>query len=190
MSSALLQSCAYHFDISLDMLCGKGRLPHLVRARAAVAYVLRHRDGSSYPRIGKRLCRDHSTVIHLVRNASAWRLEHPEVDEFIATHMGLPKHCPSVIGAPAFSAELIEPEPQAKPELEVVKLAPICDPTGDLDVPASELVVLPGITPFILNEDGFTAKELLLRSDIRSSSTALLAAIRREHPNRVGARAA
>ena len=62
-----------------DALTDRTRDHNTIRARMAVAWVLRHRRSPppSYPVIGKLLERDHSSVIHLVRRADGLRVRDP-----------------------------------------------------------------------------------------------------------------
>lgn len=53
-------------QVDLDQLRAKSRQVRIVRARRHLAWVLRE-AGWSFPRIGKFLDRDHSTVMHAVR---------------------------------------------------------------------------------------------------------------------------
>lgn len=67
----IIDAIARCFDMSGADMTGKGRFRHIVRARNCAAYVL-HKRGNSFPRIGKFLGgRDHSTVIHAVRQFEA-----------------------------------------------------------------------------------------------------------------------
>ena len=63
----------HHRDI-----LGLSRLPLHVEARALVVRALR-KQGLSYPRIGRRIGRDHSTVIFLDRNVEAYAARNPKV---------------------------------------------------------------------------------------------------------------
>ena len=60
----LLDAVADAFEIDPAEITGTNRGRVYVDARAAVAYILRQR-GSSFPMIGKRLNRDHSSIVHL-----------------------------------------------------------------------------------------------------------------------------
>lgn len=61
----LLSVVADEFNMTPQELKGDSRVAEFVEARALVADVLRHRKWS-YPRIGRLLDRDHSTVINLL----------------------------------------------------------------------------------------------------------------------------
>jgi len=66
-------------------ILGKKRTREYARVRQAISYVLhRRRPDLSYCQIGRQLGqRDHSTIIHSVREARKHRLKDPEFDTLI-----------------------------------------------------------------------------------------------------------
>lgn len=73
----LILACAELFNIHPRDLTGDYRYQFIVRARYALFLALRRR-GWSYPRIGKLLKRDHSSVIHGVKRALYYSERDPE----------------------------------------------------------------------------------------------------------------
>lgn len=61
-------TCAV-YGVSEQVLLSPSRVPLLVRARQQIIRILRDLGGFSYPEIGRRLNRDHSTVIHSYESA-------------------------------------------------------------------------------------------------------------------------
>ena len=52
---------------SLRILQGKARCASISRARASVAWELARETGMSFPEIGALLCKDHTSVLHMIR---------------------------------------------------------------------------------------------------------------------------
>lgn len=63
-------------------ILGLSQCEEIVEARAVVATILR-RGGMSYPRIGERLGRDHSSVLNLVRRIPVYAERNPLVTEVL-----------------------------------------------------------------------------------------------------------
>lgn len=61
-------TCAV-YGVSEQVLLSPSRVPLLVRARQQIIRIMRDCGGFSYPEIGRRLNRDHSTVIHSYESA-------------------------------------------------------------------------------------------------------------------------
>ena len=83
VASFVLKCCAA-WDIKPELLLGKGRsYQEVVAARKAMAWLLRQSPWClSYPRIGRVLERDHTSVMHLVstfddamQNGEGWVFE-------------------------------------------------------------------------------------------------------------------
>ena len=69
--------CAEH-GVDFDEVCSDRRFLNLVLIRQEIFYRIRVELGMSYPEIGKRFNRDHSTIIHGVRrHAKRFNLEVP-----------------------------------------------------------------------------------------------------------------
>lgn len=66
----ILETAIKHNLMPAEML-GAQRAPHLVKARHEVMYRLKTETTMSLPAIGKRIGKDHSTVIHGVRKHKA-----------------------------------------------------------------------------------------------------------------------
>jgi chromosomal replication initiation ATPase DnaA len=73
-----LEDAAMFSGCSRRSILGRGNHPKCVRARWACWWMLREVAEMSYPEIGVMVGRDHSTVIHALRdirsNAAAWSL--------------------------------------------------------------------------------------------------------------------
>lgn len=71
------QICDEH-GADFDEVCGDRRFQHLVLIRQEIFYRIRVELGMSYPEIGKRFNRDHTTILHGVRrHAKRFNLEVP-----------------------------------------------------------------------------------------------------------------
>lgn len=118
MSAAdLIAAASLHFGVSAVDIVGSRRFAVLIPPRAAVAYVLRERDGLSYPRIGRALGnRDHTTALHLVKNLCPELMDDPDFAAFVGEHIE------STSTPPSPSLKLVPlPEGMAEPiELEEV----------------------------------------------------------------------
>ena len=67
--------------LTIHDLDGRGRMRHVVRARKVYSH-LAHEAGYSFPHIGRHLAdRDHSTIVHHVRNYDAWKRKDPLIEE-------------------------------------------------------------------------------------------------------------
>lgn len=84
-------TCAV-YGITETVLLSPSRVPLLVRARQQIIRILRERGGFSYPEIGRRLNRDHSTVIHsyesAINNPEPLQKEYEEIVERIEATQG------------------------------------------------------------------------------------------------------
>ncbi len=60
----IIKSVAEYYGIQIDDLTGRSRKKEMVEPRQVVMYLLRDILGVSYPYIGEKLGRDHTTVIH------------------------------------------------------------------------------------------------------------------------------
>lgn len=70
---ALVAAVAAESGIPADDLLGRRRQPRVARARHLLCWCARDRLGWSYPKIGRVLGRDHTTVLHAVRMVAADR---------------------------------------------------------------------------------------------------------------------
>lgn len=59
-----IQLASHLYDVRVDEILSPKRDSHIVRARQAAMAVLRDLKGYSYPTIGRRFDRDHTTVMH------------------------------------------------------------------------------------------------------------------------------
>lgn len=87
-STRVLSAAAHCFNVPLSALSGVSRDPVLVRARFAVAYVLREADPLKYstPVLARIIGRkDHSTIIHAVKRARVLIEDDAEFAGHVAT---------------------------------------------------------------------------------------------------------
>ena len=68
LKSAAISRAAEHHGVTVAEIKGRSRLGHVVAARQDVFLALRE-AGWSFPRIGRAMGRDHSTVMHGVARA-------------------------------------------------------------------------------------------------------------------------
>lgn len=73
----IVNDCSAVFRIPVDELFGRGRTKEVVQARNAAFYVARHQLGLSFPVIGRRFGRDHTTIIHGAEKIAADMLGNP-----------------------------------------------------------------------------------------------------------------
>lgn len=71
----VLEQVCRHFNLRLADLLGAGRGPRVTRPRQLAMYLLRHRSRLSYPEIGQRLRRHHTTALHACRRVAERRDE-------------------------------------------------------------------------------------------------------------------
>lgn len=65
----ILDICCAVYCVWPENVIGPSRSTHLVQARRQVVRVLREKRGMSFVEIGKRLNRDHSTILHAFNSA-------------------------------------------------------------------------------------------------------------------------
>jgi hypothetical protein len=74
---------ATHTGITVEQIYGKRRDKPIARARFAVCCIAR-RNGLSFPQIGARIGRDHSSVMHAVKMAEEWERRDPAFAQLLA----------------------------------------------------------------------------------------------------------
>lgn len=169
MSLALMAAAAEYFDIDRDALIGSTRLQGVVRARAAVAIVLRVRDGLSYPVIARRFHRnDHSTAVHYLRRAKELREREPSFRRFVDAQLALPKFCPEAVhlDSPFHDRPTRSQSPIPRPARQDWEVLDCED------------------RPFAVDPDGWTLRDHVARQRMMTGSFRLAEALRREHPER------
>ncbi len=70
---------AAHFGLRVADLRAKNRARRVTFARQLAMYLCRHRAGASFPEIGRRFGRDHTTVLHAARRIAKLAKVEPEV---------------------------------------------------------------------------------------------------------------
>ncbi len=83
IANALVGHAAQAIRFTPDEVTGQRRHKMLIAARSAIAIVLLER-GWSYPRIGRALNRDHTTIVHAVQVWPARARTYPERLELLA----------------------------------------------------------------------------------------------------------
>lgn len=66
----IVDTVCYHLNVNVDDVFGKSRKRHIVEARQISAYICRNNFNMSLPYIGKKLNRNHATIIHSVQTVS------------------------------------------------------------------------------------------------------------------------
>lgn len=88
----VLDICCAVYGVSEEELLSPARTNRLVRVRQQIVRVLRERRGMSYLEMGRRLNRDHSTLIHAyngaLANAEALKEEYEEILERLESYTG------------------------------------------------------------------------------------------------------
>jgi hypothetical protein len=74
-----------YYGLTIADLRDPSHVPTLVRPRQVFCYVCRHIAKQSYPRIGRLINRDHSTIVHACNKIE----ELIKTDEALATDVGL-----------------------------------------------------------------------------------------------------
>lgn len=103
--ASLLATAAQLFDVSDGALRdGRGRNPRMVACRQALAYVLRRHD-LSLNEIGAVLHRDHTTIIHSLRQATRRADDDPgyaaKLRALYAASIGRQQPAPPLVTEPA-----------------------------------------------------------------------------------------
>lgn len=94
MTLPIIEAAADYFAIPLTTLLSRSREPRTILARRAVSYVLRERDGMSYPIIARLLKRnDHTSAMHWYACAAEVMAGNGEdgFKAFCAAYMALPR---------------------------------------------------------------------------------------------------
>jgi len=76
---AILARVCQHFDLRSADLLGTSRSPRVTLPRQIAMYLLRHQGRLSYPEIGQRLRRHHTTAMHACRRIETRRAEDSRV---------------------------------------------------------------------------------------------------------------
>lgn len=66
----IIYAAADLYGVSIDQVLSTSEEIHVVRARQAAAWLM-HRQGLSYPQIGRALKRHHTTMMHAVRRVES-----------------------------------------------------------------------------------------------------------------------
>lgn len=69
------------YKVPAEEIRGTCRKRHIVEARWVCAYVLRKRNGLSYPAIGRLLNRDHTSIMHACESLPHLKKYRPTIQE-------------------------------------------------------------------------------------------------------------
>ena len=174
MTFAVIKAASDYYGIPTDAILGRGRYSEVLRARFSIYYVLRERDGMSTPQIGKRLNRDHSTVLSGLRRVLQVMRKDAEVADFIAAQMALPRF--SRTTPPLFNFHHQEPDPTPPLLRTVGKTVPLRTP----EPKEWERVEVSNCHDFMIDEDGLTVSDHIDRRKMVRGSRDLAKAILRE----------
>ena len=173
VSLPTIRAAAEYFDVPFAEMFGLRRHRTLAYARFAVFYIMRERDQLSYPQIGRRLHKDHSSVIHGHRMARDLIKRHDEFAAFISAQMDLPKHSAAAAFLPS-PYVTAEPLPQfVAPPAPRLKSVPLVTP----EPKQWERAQASNCHDFMLDDDGLTVNDHLDRRNLVMGSRALAAAI-------------
>lgn len=79
--SEIQAAVAKYFDIPVKEMTSARRARHIARPRQVAMYLARELTPRSLPEIGRRFgWRDHTTVIHAIKQVERLMLEQPEMD--------------------------------------------------------------------------------------------------------------
>lgn len=196
MSIETIASALAYFEVSREEFFSKSRFPRHVIARHAVAYVLKKRDDISYPNIGQRLKRDHSTIIHAVEKLENKTLAFDdELRTWVDFQMALPRHhrTPVYIENPyrlKFGMNGREEAPKrvenpiVLPKFEPVEKPPERVSPYKFRVDES---VMAGSRLIHMNKDGNCKEDQDAINSIEKACIKLAKKIRSEHPERFAA---
>lgn len=67
----IIREVASAFQVQVGQLLGRGRARHIARSRHVAMFLVRKHTGASYPEIGRRFRRDHTTIQHGYRKIEA-----------------------------------------------------------------------------------------------------------------------
>lgn len=172
-----MHAAADYFGVPFDGLFSPTREGQICLARYAIMYVMREREGQSTPQIGRRLQRDHSTVVHGMKRARDLLARDPDFAAFVNAQLRLPRYSPAaaILHSPYKPWEA-KPEPAPKVAVwkapAVVKFAPVARPK-----PEWEEIWLDGDHRMRLDQHGYTLDENMTRDRIITGSRKLAAAI-------------
>jgi len=165
--SDVIHSASAYFDIPVETITGTCRKKHLMQVRYAIAHVLRHRYGQSYPQIGRRLGgRDHGTIINGMRRFDAVVGPDPIVMAWVDAQMQAPRHQPVV--------RIVNATPARRP----------CKSLRGTFTPSAFADMKSHNGGFLVDDEGNTVYEHAALRRIERGTLKLLTALRREHPDR------
>lgn len=180
MSLPTIRAAADYFGVPFEGVFGSCRERPFVLARFAVAYVMREREGQSYPQIGRRLKRDHSSILHGHRQARDLMRRDPDFAAFVNAQLDLPRYSPvaAILESPftPWEAAPVPPPKVAvwKPPVTVPKFRPVPKPQP---VRIWEVIRLDSERSISLDQDGFTRHDYSDRDRMIAGSQRLAQAI-------------
>jgi len=185
MSIPTIKAACEYFGLTEEVFFGPRRFYEIIRARSAVIYVMRQRDGQSFSQIGKRICRDHSTVIHGMKRSEQMLVDDDDFAAFVNAQMALPKYSPRAVVMKLVSEAPPPPPVLSKPALppcppHLIRLRPDADAKRVKRFQREGL----GCRAFLIDDNGISRDEHLLNSRLIRCSKDLVAALQREHPEK------
>lgn len=184
MISDVILSASEYFDIPVETITGACRKKYLMQVRYAIAHVLRHRYGQSYPQIGRRLGgRDHATIISGMRRFDAVAGSDPIVMEWVDAQMQAPRHQPVVI-APQIVEAFTPPPAKERADKPVRPVKRSRKPLRGRFSPTDFADMKSHNGGFLVDDEGNTVYDHAALRRIERGTLKLLTALRREHPER------
>lgn len=170
MSLPTIAAASEYFGVLVDEILSRSRERQAVNARCAVSYVMRQRDGISFPLIGRRIGgRDHTTIMYQVARARKLLIDDDHFAAFVQAQMVLPRYSPE-------AARLVVP-PEVQRKFRRLK------PRPERSAPMMQKVRVGGLT-MLIDDDGYGIDDHLWRKGMTRGTSRLEAALRREHPER------
>ena len=80
---AIMRATCAHFGVALIDMLSERRTQDIVRPRQIAAYLARRLTSQSLPQIGRRMRRDHGTIMHSIRKIEALRASDPRIDDAV-----------------------------------------------------------------------------------------------------------
>ena len=80
---AIMRATCAHFGVALIDMLSERRLKAIMRPRQIAAYLARQLTSQSLPQIGRRMRRDHGTIMHSIRKIEALRASDPRIDDAV-----------------------------------------------------------------------------------------------------------
>ena len=80
---AIMRAACAHFGVTLLDMQSHRRSKHINRPRQIAAYLANQLTSQSLPQIGRRMERDHTTIVHSIRRIETLRASDPQIDDAV-----------------------------------------------------------------------------------------------------------